>query len=83
MGRTVRWLALFGAVVTGTALAAPGVAGAVPAGLAEQVIQVARDRVLGEAARRWPGAEVRVMRFESVACAGPLAAGTADGPSFA
>ncbi len=63
MGRMVRWLALFVAFVTGFALA-PGVAGAVPADLAEQVTQAARDRVPDSASSRWSDAEVRVLRSD-------------------
>jgi LasA protease len=65
MGRTARWVAALAALVVGSASVAPATASAGPVpGLAERVTQAARDRVAGEAASRWPDAEVRVLRSE-------------------
>jgi LasA protease len=61
MVRIARWVTALVAVVVGFAVAAP-VAAAAPADLVERVTQAARDRVAGQEAKRFAGAEVRVLR---------------------
>ncbi|MFI7679242.1 peptidoglycan DD-metalloendopeptidase family protein [Actinophytocola sp. NPDC049390] len=64
MGRAVRWLAAFAAVVTGLSSASPSAAGAEPADLVAEVTQAARDRMPGASVTHWSKAEVRVLRSE-------------------
>lgn len=70
MSRTARWVAV--SVMMSAVMSAVTVAGfwpvppaaAEPVDLVGQVTAAARDRVAGEAASRWPDAEVRVLRSD-------------------